>query len=126
MTSAFHGGGVGVRHGAGAIRTGMDIMILVMVILTATVMATVTEATDMATPATVMDTATPDTAMVIATATAATPEWLNYSAGWLALVTIMDPSMASWGLRRDERFVRTNRNTRTRRLIYSLLVTANS
>src|SRR5438874_13673934 len=126
VTSAFHGGGVGVRHGAGAIRTDMDIMVLVMVIRT----ATVTEATDTATPATVTDTATPDTVMDPATAIdpdtaiAATPEWLSYSAGWLAPVTIMDPSMASSGRRRDERFGLTNRNTRTRRLIHSLLVTA--
>ena len=81
VTSAFHGGGVGVgvRHGA-----------------------TLTADTDTATPATGMETATPAT--VMAPATAAGPEWPSYSAGSLEPVITTGPLTASWDRRRVEQF----------------------
>jgi len=36
------------------------------------------------------------------------PQLWRYSADLLALVTIMDPSMESWGLKHDEQFALTN------------------
>jgi hypothetical protein len=98
VTSAFHGGGVGagVRHGAGAIHTDTDIMVLDMTAATDTVMDT---ATGTATPATVMVRAT-----VMDTATAAGPEWPSYSVGLLEPVITAGPLTASWDRRPVERF----------------------
>src|SRR6476620_8190520 len=130
VASAFHGVGAGVRRGAGAdgaIRTDMDTMVIrtVTVIATVMAMATVIPVTDTATATTATDpdTATAPTAIDPDTATPANPEWPSCSAGLPAPVTIMGPSMAFWGLRRDEQFGPTNRTTRTPRAIRSLSVT---
>jgi hypothetical protein len=95
VTSASHGGGVGagVRRGAGAIRTGTDIMVLATRTPGTAMDTTAATGTDTATQATVMD-----------TATAAGPEWPSCSAGSLAPAITAGPLTASWDRRRVEQF----------------------
>ena len=115
VTSAFHGGGAGVRPGAGAIRMGTDIMVMATRMATATVprtvtvMATAMEAPNTAIPATVMDMAI----MQMDTALPAGPEWLSYSAGSLAPAITTGPSMEFWGPELAELFAHTRLNTAT-------------
>jgi hypothetical protein len=114
VASDFRGGG------AGAIRmdimeathmvmvtglaTAMEVTHMVTVMALVTVMGLATamamEATNMVATAMEMDTAT---------ATGAAPELPSYSAGSLALVTITDPSTASWDHRRVKQFGPTSR-----------------
>jgi hypothetical protein len=106
------------RGGAGAIR--MDIMEATHMV-TVTGLATATEVTHMVTVmglATAMGLVTAmameatnmaATAMDMATATGASPELPSYSAGLLALVTITDPSTASWDPGRVKQFAPTSR-----------------
>src|SRR5439155_10339781 len=111
---AFRGGGVGagVRPGAGAIRTGTDIMVMATRMATATVPRT---ATVMATAMEETNTAA-TTAMAMAmvnTARPLTPESPNCSADSHALVIIMARSTAFWARRRVEQSARTSGTTDT-------------
>jgi hypothetical protein len=106
VASDFHGGvGAGVLAGAGAIRTDM---------------ATVTEVTHMAATVTgvthMVATVTEVTHMAatdMETVAGVGPESPSYSAGSLALVTIMGPLTASWDRRRVELFAPTSKTAAT-------------
>ena len=110
---AFPGGGVGAGAGAArggvgaATRTGTTVTVTPMAI--PMVMATVAHLT--APMATAMDMG-PST-NTDSTEIAASPEFLNYSAGCNALVITMDPLTESWGRRREAQSERTKKTTET-------------
>jgi hypothetical protein len=104
VASDFRGAGAGAIH--------MDIMEathMVMVTGPATAMAVTHMVTVMGLATAMEATNMAATVMEMDTATGAGPELPSYSAGSLALVTITDPSTASWDHRRVKQFAPTSR-----------------
>jgi hypothetical protein len=118
-TSAFHGGGVGVRIIRGDILTDITAMVMVAVTDTADTAATDTVATDTVATDTVA-TAMVATAIITANAsldmgTDPAPDqgWLSCSADSPAPAITMAPLMESWGRKRAEQFELTSATTDT-------------
>ena len=113
VASDFRGGGAGATHMVmvTGLATAMEVTHMVTVMGLVMAMAAATGATHMVT-VTAMEMAATNMAATdteMDTATGAAPELPSYSAGSLALVTITDPSTASWDHRRVKQFAPMSR-----------------